>query len=495
VSQTAHNDTTVTAGQADVVVMGGGCSGLAAALAAREAGASVMLLEKRRSLGGTGNFINGVFAAESDMQKQDYVAYTRDQAFRNFMEYNHWLGNAALARMLIDRSPETIFWLQERGVEFTGVTVNMPDAPRTYHVLKGTGRKMMQALAGACRQQGVDVRVSSPVVDVLVGGDGSLRGVRIKAGGAFGEISCRALVIASGGYANNRAWIKKYTGFDLGENLFLVGNAGKQGDGIRLAWKLGAGAEGMGVIHVIRVAPSGPEFPLMNTVEGAGIQPVLWVDPQGRRFCDESICFYDTSTGNANSRSKRGYTWSVFDDSLKQHFVDMGVDRGMGQQLLPGQRLPDLAEALDRLLALESPNLVWADSMEALAVKMEADPKVLAATVAQYNQACADRYDALFAKDPAFLRPLVGPRFYAAKARTHFLGTLGGVRVSPRTEAVDDLDRVVPGVFVVGNDMGGLHAESYSMRDTSGIASAFALVSDRVAGENAAASAAALGVR
>ena len=110
----------------------------------------------------------------------------------------------------------------------------------------------------------------------------------------------------------------------------------------------------MGVIHVSRVAPSGPEFPLMNTVEGAGIQPVLWVDPQGRRFCDESICFYDTSTGNANSRSKRGYTWSVFDDSLKQHFVDKGVDRGMGQQLLPGQRLPASSRLAVALLVGDS---------------------------------------------------------------------------------------------------------------------------------------------
>lgn len=96
-------------------------------------------------------------------------------------------------------------------------------------------------------------------------------------------------------------------------------------------------------------------------------------------------------------------------------------------------------------------------------------------------------------KDPLYLRPLRGPRFYAARARTNFLGTLGGIRVNACTEAVDDFDRVVPGVYVAGNDMGGLHAESYSMRDTSGIASAFALVSGRVAGENAAAYAAARG--
>ena len=477
----------VLPGEADVVVMGGGAAGLAAALAAREAGAEVTLFEKRRALGGTANFIQGVFAVESDMQKQQYIAYSRDQAFRNFMEYNHWLGNAGLVRALIDRSAETISWSQAHGVEFTEVTINMPDAPRTYHVLKGAGRALVRALARAGAECGVDIRTSSSVVGLLRGEDGLLRGVQVKAAGRSADIGCRAVVIASGGYANNREWIKKYTGFNLDENLMPVGNVGKMGDGIRLAWEAGAGAEGMGVLHLIRVAPWGREFPFMSAVEAASIQPVLWVDPHGRRFCDEGLAFYDTSAGNATVRYKQGYTWSIFDDGIKRHFVEKGLDRGMTQRLLPGHRLTDLDEVLGRLLALGSPDLVSGKSVEDLAGKMHVDPAVLAATVAGYNEACAKGRDPLFAKDPTYLRPLYGPVYYAARARTAFLGTLGGVRVSPRTEAVDDLDGVVPGVYVAGNDVGGLHAESYSMRDTSGAASAFALVSGRMAGENAAA--------
>jgi len=481
------------AGQADVVVMGSGAAGLAAAIEAREAGASVILLEKRRSLGGTSNFIQGVFAAESEMQKQDYVGYTCDQAFHNFMEYNHWLSNARLVRALIDRSAETISWAQARGVEFTEVTINMPDAPRTYHALKGAGRGMMRALARAATERGVEIKTSAPLVDILRDEDGAPRGVRAKVGGRLADFACRAVVIASGGYANNAEWIKKYTGFGLGENLLPVGNAGKMGDGIRLAWQMGAGAEGMGVIHAIRVAPCGREFPLMNTVEAACIQPALWLDPNGRRFCDESIAFVDTSTGNTSRRIKQGYTWSIFDDGLRRLYAEDGVDRGMTQQLLPGHKLHDLSEVLERLLALQSPNLVSGRSVEELAAKMEVDPRVLSATVAEYNEACAKGRDPLFAKDRLYLRPLRGPNYYAARARTHFLGTLGGIRVSEKVEAVDDFDRVVPGLYAAGNDVGGLHAESYSMRDTSGIASAFALVSGRLAGENAAAYAAARG--
>jgi fumarate reductase flavoprotein subunit len=348
----------------------------------------------------------------------------------------------------------------------------------------------VRALARTAAARGVDIRASAPVVDMLKGEDGRLCGVRAKSAGRSVDIECRAVVIASGGYANNREWIKKYSGFDLGEDLMPVGNAGKMGDGIRLAWELGAGAEGLGVLHLIRIAPYGREFPLMNTVEAACIQPGLWVDPQGRRFCDEGIAFVDTSTGNINTRFKRGYTWSLIDDGIKRHFMEVGVDRGMTQRLLPGHRLPDLDEVLQRLLALGSPNLVSAVSLEELAVKMEADPAVLAATVAEYNEACAWGRDPVFAKDPRYLRPLQGPVFYAAKARTGFLGTLGGIRVSEKTEAVDDFDRVIPGLYAAGNDVGGLHAESYSMRDTSGIASAFALITGRTAGGNAAAYAA-----
>jgi fumarate reductase flavoprotein subunit len=258
------------------------------------------------------------------------------------------------------------------------------------------------------------------------------------------------------------------------------------GDGIRMAWEMGAAPEGMGVLHVIRMGPYGPEFPFMNVVEAVAIQPVLWVDPHGERFCDEGIAFYDTFTGNVNARFKKGYTFCVFDDAIKQRFMEVGVFRGMGQILLPGWKLPDLDAQLQHLLSLNSKELVGADSVDGLAARMEVDPATLAATVERYNGYCAQRRDEQFAKDPQYLLPLKGPRYYAVRARTGFLGTLGGVRINGRTEAVDQYDTPIPGVYAVGLDAGGLHAESYSMRDTSGIAAAFALISGRVAGENAA---------
>ena len=81
--------------ETDVVVMGSGVTGLAAALTTIEGGAKVIVFEKQRSLGGSSNFFYGIFAVESEMQRKRYITYSRDQAFKNIMEYSHWRASPA----------------------------------------------------------------------------------------------------------------------------------------------------------------------------------------------------------------------------------------------------------------------------------------------------------------------------------------------------------------------------------------------------------------
>jgi fumarate reductase flavoprotein subunit len=199
--------------KADIAVIGSGASGLAAALEAARSGARVIVFEKQPSLGGTSNFFEGMFAAGSAMQKEKYISYSSDQAFKNFMEYNHWRSDARLVRSLIDRSAETIDWLKALGVEFLEVTINMPDAPRTYHVVKGKGKAVVKALALKAKEKGVVIRTASPVKQLLKGNN-RLSGIVAELDGKDAEVSCKAVVIASGGYANNPEWIKKHTGFE-----------------------------------------------------------------------------------------------------------------------------------------------------------------------------------------------------------------------------------------------------------------------------------------
>jgi fumarate reductase flavoprotein subunit len=470
--------------ETDVVVIGSGVSGLSAALTAAEGGAKVILFEKQRSLGGTSNFFDGIFAVESDMQRQRYISYTRDEAFKNIMEYSHWRANARLVRAFVDQSGETVAWLQKQGVEFIDASINMPDAPRTYHPVKGTGEAVVKALATSAKEKGVDIRPATPVKKILKEGD-RITGVIVEENGEDVQVTAKAVVVASGGYANNKEWIKKYAGFDLDVNVIPVGNVDKMGDGIRMAWEIGAAEEGMGVLELLRAGPAGPGFELKNPVEMAAVQPILWVNRHGERFCDEGIAFYDTSTGNANARYKEGYTYSIFDESIKQHLLEKGIERQVGWENPPGTRPVEIDKMINDALEKGTTEIFVADSIEELAGKIGIEPAVLKATVDEYNSFCEKGHDDLFAKDPKYLRPLKGPKYYAVKVRTVFLGTLGGIKINHKTEVVDKKDRVIPGLYAVGFDAGGAYGDSYSIKDSSGMSAGFAINSGRIASKNA----------
>ena len=106
------------------------------------------------------------------------------------------------------------------------------------------------------------------------------------------------------------------------------------------------------------------------------------------------------------------------------------------------------------------------------------------ATVDEYNSYCEKKHDDLFAKDPKYLNAVVGPEYYAIKARTVFLGTMGGIKINEKTEVLDKKDAVIPGLYAAGYDAGGMYGDSYPIKVTSGMSSAFAMNSGRIAGKN-----------
>jgi fumarate reductase flavoprotein subunit len=468
----------------DVVVVGSGVSGLAAALTAAEGGAKVIVFEKQRSLGGTSNFFHGIFAAESDMQRARFITYSRDEAFKNIMEYSHWRANPRLVRAIVNESAETITWLQRQGVEFIDAINNMLDAPRTYHVVKGGGEAVVKELVIRNKEKGVNIKLSAPVKGILKAGD-CIDGILVEENGEETRVNAKVIVIASGGYANNKEWIKKYAGFDLDINLIPVGNVDKTGDGIRMAFEIGADNEGLGVLELFRVGPMGPEFAMKSNIEYAVVQPDLWVDSQAERYCDESIGFYETSIGNASARQKGGSTYSIFDSSIVKRLMENGIDKSHGVDFPPGSRILDLERDLARVLENRSTEVFKADSIPGLAEKIKVDPVRLQATVDEYNRFCEKGHDELFAKDPKYLRPINGPQFYAVRARTVFLGTLGGIKINQKTEVIDKKERTIPGLYAVGFDAGGIYGDSYCIRDASGLSAGFAINSGRIAGRNA----------
>ena len=469
---------------ADVVVIGSGVTGLAAALTAAEGGAKVILFEKQRSAGGTSNFFEGTFAVESVLQREKYITYSRDDAFMAIMEYSHWRANARLVRAFVNESAETISWLLHNGVEFSDITINMPDEPRTYHVPRGTGAAVVKVLVERVKERGVDFRLEAPVKRIVREGE-RITGVFFDEKEQEKEAAARVVIIASGGYANNKEWIKKYTGFELGVNLLPIGNIGKMGDGIRMAWEIGADEEGIDVLEMYRVGPIGQDYVMKGPAELIAAQPDLWVNPQGERFCDEGVAFYETSAGNVNARFGEGYTYSIFDESIKKQIIEKGTVKSQGQDKPPGTRPVDFDRELKSALDKGSGEIFAADSVEGLSEQIGVVPAVLKATVDEYNRFCEKGHDDLFAKDPRYLRPLRGPRYYAVKARTIFLGTLGGVKINHKMEVVDKQGGIIPGLYAGGFDAGGMYGDSYSIRKSSGASSAFAINSGRIAAKNA----------
>ncbi|MEJ2739083.1 MAG: FAD-dependent oxidoreductase [Dehalococcoidia bacterium] len=450
-----------------IVVIGSGATGMAAALTAAQGGAKVILFEKQRSLGGTSNFFEGTFAVESVMQRERYIMYSCDQAFKNLMEYSHWRANPRLVRAFVNESAETISWLIDQGVEFIDATINMPDAPRTYHMIKGYGEALIKALALKAKEKGVDVRLGTPVTKILREGE-KITGVIAEGDDGEIQVKCKAVIIGSGGYANNKEWIKKYNGFDLGINLQPIGNTDKMGDGIRMAWEIGAAEVGMEVLELFRIGPVGPQFSTKGAVEFPTVQPDLWVDPTGQRFCDEGIAFYDSSVGNVNAKHKEGYTFSIFDDSIIKRIHERGIDRNVASENLPGAKPVNFEKELKNALEKGPDDVFIADSVEELAEKIGVEPALLRATIDEYNSFCAKGHDDLFAKDRKYLWPLTGPRFYAVKARTVFLGTKGGIKVNEKLEVVDKKGKVIPGLYAGGYDAGGMYGDSYPINIASG---------------------------
>ncbi len=109
---------------ADIVVVGAGASGTAAALAAAESGAKVIVLEKAPAVGGAGQIASGLFAVDSSLQKAKFKnnpellkQLTADELYKQLMDYNHYLSNAKITRRVIDQSASTVDWLQGHGAK------------------------------------------------------------------------------------------------------------------------------------------------------------------------------------------------------------------------------------------------------------------------------------------------------------------------------------------------------------------------------------------
>ena len=252
---------------------------------------------------------------------------------------------------------------------------------------------------------------------------------------------------------------------------------------MKMAWAVGAASEGLGVLQITGGGLMGPGLRPGGHLAAASSQPYLWVNQEGVRFCDEGIVFNFTFAGNAVARQKGGFVFKIFDEMTKKYMVEKGIDAGLGRWVPVTTRLVNLDAEIKEALEQGNKTVFVADSLEELAGKMGVDQEGFKRTVVEYNKFCDKNHDALFAKDPKYLRPVKTPKFYAFKCYPTFLGTLGGIRINHKTEVLDKADQVIPGLYAVGFDAGGMYGDSYDLIAT-GSTFGFAVNSGRLAGEN-----------
>ena len=462
----------------DVVVIGAGAAGTAAGWAAAEKGFKVVTLEKQAMVGGTGKFSEGIFAVESSMQRNWNYGLTKDEAFQKIMNYGHWRGNAKMVRAFVDKSGETIDWMQANGVKFEKLFSNYPNGLYTWHIYEGRGAGWINLFQQKYKDAGQTLLLNTWGKELIQDKSGTVKGVVAtnKAGDKI-TVNAKATIIATGGFFDNKEMREKYLRFPDADGL---AQKGKTGDGIQMAWAAGGGKEGCEVQASYRPGPRG--IGTTNHVSATAKQPHLWLTPKGERFCDEKIMLEWPFAGNALERIG-GTMYVVYDQNTLNHMEkDKGIDLGVGVMVPVGTKLTNFEKEWDA--AVKGGWAFKADTLEGLAKATGMDPAKLAKTVEAYNGFCAVRHDAEFAKDPAYLREVKTGPFYAIKSVASSLGTLGGIKANEHFEVVTQDETPICGLYAAGNDVGGMYGDSYDLL-MAGSTVGFAVNSARIAVESA----------
>jgi fumarate reductase flavoprotein subunit len=468
----------------DLLIIGGGGAGLAAAVTAAENGVKdITILEARPVAGGNAVFPEGIFAADSPVQKRQGIQAGRDDIFKMAMSYAHWKINPRLLRALINKSGDTIGWLEQKGVEFENVAPVYPGSvPLTFHVTKGpgsTGAAVVRVLLRNCAGLGVRFLYQTRAQKLITDRHGNVTGVLAKTGGREVSIKAKTTILATGGFSGNRRLIKKYLpSYDHAQ----INHSGmlRRGDGIRLAAAVGAATEDMLALEIL--APFIEPVYLSSLV----MRPdTIWVNRRGERFADEAVVFHFTEAANILYRQPERIAYTIMDENVKQAILQDVRSRRLPRVTHMGFEL--WVQKLNQELQSQAAQgkVKVSDSMADIGQWLGAAPGALESTVARYNSFCRECYDADFVKDQKYLSPVSSPPYYAIKCCIDCVATHGGTRVNQRMEVLNRQDNVIAGLFAAGVEIGGTEADTYNTY-YPGHSFGFTINSGRIAGEFAA---------
>ncbi|MCP9329045.1 FAD-dependent oxidoreductase [Liquorilactobacillus satsumensis] len=479
----------------EVVVVGAGASGIGAALTAAQQNLSVLLLEKGNRPGGAGMFgAQGLFAVESQQQQQSGESYTVKDAFQELVDYSHHRVNESLVKKIVAESAATITWLNENGLA-TELVSNTQEAhqkhPRVYHQYIDKFNGFARLLARFEALGGV-LLTETTGKEIVTDDAGRVTGIQIlEKQGRSRLINCRAVIAADGGFVGNQKMVASTLETDSRE-FYSMGERKATGDGLRMLAQIGADTRKKGAFEnhaasvVSQVDPKWRKpsiFTLTNL-------PLLWVDRAGKRFTNEGVV-YDFALWGNTTFAAGGCYYYLFDeafvakitktalpltDSFERTFKNL-AHKEVTHQIGPFAQLKeDLQEAQANQVAFVG------ETLSVLADKLGMSATELVKTVTEYNRFVKNKADLQFYKDPAYLQfDLQKGPFYAVKATTTSLGTIGGVRVNEKMEVLGMDGLALKGAYATGNNASGMYDTSYPTLE--GVSCAFAWNSGRIAGQ------------
>lgn len=436
----------------DVVVVGGGGAGLSAAIAAREKGANVVLVEKMLMLGGNTNYATaGINAADTKLQKKLGIEDSAELFYNDTMKGGKNVNNPELVKKLTTDSANIIDWLTERGADLSEVVfTGGQSAKRTHRPAGGqaVGPVIVDALAETAEKDGIDVRTESEVTKLIKTGD-KVTGVEVKHKGETYNITAKAVVMATGGFGANAKMVAEYK--PSLEGFGSTNSPAITGEGIKMVKAVGGDLVDMTEIQTHPTVVHKKTAMITEAVRGEG---AILVNREGKRFVSELETRDVVSKAELEQTGKSAFL--VFDQEVREK---LGAINGYVRKGFT----------------------VEGATVEELAGKIGVDAKGLVDTMAKYNGYVKAGEDKDFGKT-ALPRELVKAPFYAIEVSPAVHHTMGGVRINTNAEVLTADGKVIPGLFAAGEITGGVHGANR----IGGNAVTDITVYGKTAGENAA---------
>ena len=440
----------------DVVVIGSGGAGLSAAIMAKEAGSSVVVLEKMSYIGGNSNFASGGMNAAGTKQ-QIAGGVTNDSPaifYDDTMKGGHNKNNPALLKTLTENAKYAEEWLvDDLGAKFCfrkgrggGQSIARGHGPCDGSAV---GPEILRVLTQRLAADKVDIRRGNQVVEIIMKND-RVAGVKVKTRQGESTIDAKAVVLATGGFGANHAMVEKYRPELKG--FSTTNHPGALGEGLTLAEKVGAAFTDIEQIqiHPTVVPKNGHLISESMRARGA-----ILVNKDGKRFTNELLT-RDVVSQNV-LKQPTGQAYLIYDQSI---FDTNKLSRGY----------------------FEHGYSIKADNLQDLAKKINVPADTLEATFKAYHEAYKLGKDTAFGR-PEMVIPLDKAPFYAALITPGIHHTMGGVTINTKAEVQSKAGKSIPGLFAAGEVTGGVHGANR----IGGNAVADIVTFGRISGTNASA--------